>query len=244
MELPRPLRQCVDRLLEKTPLADLQREGKVRHIGLSEVSVEQIQAAREITTIASVQNLYNLTNREAEDVLSYCEANDLAFIPWFPIATGELARPGGPLDTVAKEHDATPAQLALAWLLRRSPVMLPIPGTSRVAHLEEIAQREAAALGRDNSFGAGSGRASQYSSGLGSARSPGQSFSGATRPAQTGARSPAVNQRSSVSQRPASTGSGYRSSSGSRSSAFGGVSSGGSSTRGCRAGSVPWRNAR
>ena len=118
-------------------LADLQREGKVRHIGLSEVSVEQIRAAQEITTIASVQNLYNLTNREAEDVLSYCEANGLAFIPWFPIATGNLARPGGPLDAISTAHGASPAQLALAWLLRRSPVMLPIPGTSSVAHLEE-----------------------------------------------------------------------------------------------------------
>ncbi|GAB3862448.1 aldo/keto reductase [Micromonospora andamanensis] len=118
-------------------LALLREEGKIRHIGLSEVTVDQIEAARRIVPIVSVQNLYNLANRDAEDVLDHCERHDLAFIPWFPIATGELARPGGPLDAVATEHHATPAQLALAWLLRRSPVMLPIPGTSSVAHLEE-----------------------------------------------------------------------------------------------------------
>ncbi len=132
------------RIDAKVPLADqigelllLKEEGKIRHIGLSEVTVEQIEAARQITPIASVQNLYNLVNRKAEDVVTYCEGNDIAFIPWYPIATGELARPGGPLDAISTEHGATPAQLALAWLLRRSPVMLPIPGTSSVAHLEE-----------------------------------------------------------------------------------------------------------
>ncbi len=118
-------------------LVDLQREGKVRHIGLSEVSVEEIRAAGETAEIATVQNLYNLANRKSEDVLDYCERASIGFIPWFPIATGELARPGGPLDGIAQQLDATPAQLALAWLLRRSPVMLPIPGTSSVAHLEE-----------------------------------------------------------------------------------------------------------
>ncbi|MEV6692967.1 aldo/keto reductase [Micromonospora sp. NPDC051196] len=118
-------------------LALLKEEGKIRHIGLSEVTVEQIEAARQIAPIASVQNLYNVANRKAEDVVTYCERNDIAFIPWYPIATGELARPGGPLDAISTEHGATPAQLALAWLLRRSPVMLPIPGTSSVAHLEE-----------------------------------------------------------------------------------------------------------
>ncbi len=118
-------------------LALLQQEGKIRHIGLSQVSVEQLKQAREIATIVSVQNLYNLANRADEDVLDYAEQENIAFIPWFPIATGELAKPGGPLDAVAKEHGATPAQLALAWLLRRSPVMLPIPGTSSIAHLEE-----------------------------------------------------------------------------------------------------------
>ncbi|HEY2671850.1 MAG TPA: aldo/keto reductase [Rugosimonospora sp.] len=118
-------------------LVDLQREGKIRHLGLSNVSVDEIKQVRELTTIVSVQNLYNLGNREHEEVLNYCEAEGIGFIPWFPIATGELARPGGPLDAIAKETGATPAQLALAWLLHRSPVVLPIPGTSSVAHLEE-----------------------------------------------------------------------------------------------------------
>jgi pyridoxine 4-dehydrogenase len=138
-----PLYQ-LHRIDEKVPLEDqlgelalLKQEGKVRHIGLSEVTVEQIEAAQKITPIVSVQNLYNLADRSAEKVLDHCERNDLAFIPWFPIATGNLAKPGGPLDAIATGHDATPAQLALAWLLRRSPVMLPIPGTSSVAHLEE-----------------------------------------------------------------------------------------------------------
>jgi aryl-alcohol dehydrogenase-like predicted oxidoreductase len=118
-------------------LVELQQVGKIRHIGVSEVSVEQLKQAREIAEIVSVQNLYNLTYRKAGTVLDYAEANNIAFIPWFPIATGELARPGGPLDTFAKKHDASPSQLALAWLLRRSPVILPIPGTSSVEHVEE-----------------------------------------------------------------------------------------------------------
>jgi aryl-alcohol dehydrogenase-like predicted oxidoreductase len=118
-------------------LRALQHEGKIRHIGLSEVSVKQIKAARKIADIVSVQNLYNVANRASEDVLELCEKDGIAFIPWFPLATGQLARPGGPLDAIARSHDASPSQLALAWLLRRSPVMLPIPGTSSVAHLEE-----------------------------------------------------------------------------------------------------------
>jgi len=118
-------------------LRELQEEGKIGYIGLSEVSVAQIQAARQIVDIATVQNLYNLTNRHSEDVLDYAEEERIGFIPWFPIATGELARPGGPLDAISAEHGATPAQLALAWLLRRSPVALPIPGTKSVTHLEE-----------------------------------------------------------------------------------------------------------
>lgn len=118
-------------------LVALQQEGKIRHIGLSEVSVDEIRAARKLATIATVQNLYNLANRAAEDVLELCETEDIGFIPWFPMATGKLARAGGPLDVIAQATGATPAQLALAWLLRRSPVMLPIPGTSSVAHLEE-----------------------------------------------------------------------------------------------------------
>lgn len=117
-------------------LADLRAEGKIRHIGLSEVSVEQLQAAQQVTPIASVQNLYNLARRDAEPLLDHCEQHGVAFIPWFPLATGELAADGGPLAEAARRQGATPAQLALAWLLRRSPVMLPIPGTSRVAHLE------------------------------------------------------------------------------------------------------------
>jgi aryl-alcohol dehydrogenase-like predicted oxidoreductase len=113
--------------------------GKIRHIGLSEVGVEQIQAARKIAPIVSVQNLFNLVNRSAEPVLEYCEHEGIAFIPWFPIANRELANPSGPLGSLAAELAATPTQLALAWLLHRSPVMLPIPGTSSLAHLEENA---------------------------------------------------------------------------------------------------------
>jgi len=115
----------------------LQDEGKIRHIGLSEVTVDQIRAAREVAEITTVQNLYNLASRSSEDVLDYCEAEGIGFIPWFPLATGELSKEDGPLAEAAERHDATPSQLALAWLLRRSPVMLPIPGTSRVAHLEQ-----------------------------------------------------------------------------------------------------------
>ena len=118
-------------------LADLQAEGKIRHIGISEVDVDQLAEAQRHPTIVSVQNRYNLADREHEAVLDACEAQGLGFIPWFPVATGDLARAGGPLDQVASAHDASPAQLALAWLLARSPVMLPIPGTSSVAHLEE-----------------------------------------------------------------------------------------------------------
>jgi len=114
-------------------------EGLVRHIGLSEVNVEEIEAAQAAgLTVASVQNEYNLANRQSEQVLSYCTANGIAFVPWFPVASGNLARPGGPLDKVRAQHgQATSAQLALAWLLQRSPAMLPIPGTASVAHLEE-----------------------------------------------------------------------------------------------------------
>jgi pyridoxine 4-dehydrogenase len=114
-------------------------EGLVRHVGLSEVDVEEIQAAQQAgLAIASVQNMYNLTDRQSEEVLTFCTEQGIAFIPWFPIAAGDLARPGGPLDAVARNHPgASTAQLALAWLLRRSPVMLPIPGTSSVAHLED-----------------------------------------------------------------------------------------------------------
>jgi pyridoxine 4-dehydrogenase len=118
-------------------LRDLQEEGKIRHIGLSEVTVAELQAAQAVATIASVQNLYNLANRSAEALLEYAEANGIAFIPWFPLSTGALSGPESPLTEMATELDATPSQLALAWLLKRSPVMLPIPGTSTVAHLED-----------------------------------------------------------------------------------------------------------
>jgi pyridoxine 4-dehydrogenase len=118
-------------------LKALLEEGKVRAVGLSEVSVAEIEAARAIVPIATVQNLYNATNRKSEDVLDYCAAHGIGFIPWFPVAAGDLARRGGPLDALAGSLGISVAQLSLAWLLQRSPVMLPIPGTSKVAHLEE-----------------------------------------------------------------------------------------------------------
>ncbi len=119
------------------PIARLQKQGKIRHIGLSEVTVEEIERARKVVEIVSVQNEYNIGQRKSEAVLDYCEQNSIAFIPWFPVAAGKLAKEGGPLDNAAKQHGATVAQLSLAWLLHRSPVMLPIPGTSSIAHLEE-----------------------------------------------------------------------------------------------------------
>src|ERR687890_1833300 len=118
-------------------MSELRDEGKVRHIGLSEVDVADLRRAQEIVPIASVQNRYNLTDRGSGAVLEACEADGIAFIPWFPLASGTLSRPGGPVDDIASNHDATPGQVALAWLLRRSPVMLPIPGTSSAEHLEE-----------------------------------------------------------------------------------------------------------
>jgi pyridoxine 4-dehydrogenase len=115
----------------------LQSAGKIRFVGLSEVTVEQIEHARKTIQIVSVQNEYNLGNRKSEAVLEYCEREGIAFIPWFPVASGKLAQPGGKLDELAKKHGATASQLSLAWLLHRSPVILPIPGTSSVEHLEE-----------------------------------------------------------------------------------------------------------
>lgn len=112
-------------------------EGKVQAVGLSNVNVAEVIAARAIVPISTVQNRYNLTDRASEDVLEYCEEEGIGFIPWFPVASGNLARSGGPLDTIAKEKSLTVAQLSLAWLLERSPVILPIPGTSSVQHLEE-----------------------------------------------------------------------------------------------------------
>ncbi|MGE2725154.1 aldo/keto reductase [Mycolicibacterium pulveris] len=130
-------------------LVALQQEGKIRHIGLSEVTVEQLEAARKVADIVSVQNMYNLTTRTAEPVLEACEAHGIGFIPWFPLAAGPLAAPDGPLQRIAADHDASPSQLALAWLLKRSPVMLPIPGTSKVAHLEENVAAAAIELSDD-----------------------------------------------------------------------------------------------
>jgi aryl-alcohol dehydrogenase-like predicted oxidoreductase len=118
-------------------IREFQREGKIRHVGLSEVTVEQIKRARKFFDVVSVQNRYNLADLEWENVLDYCDAENIAFIPWFPLATGKLAENGGPLARIAERHHAAPAQVALAWLLKRSNVMLPIPGTSKVKHLEE-----------------------------------------------------------------------------------------------------------
>lgn len=132
------------RIDPKVPLADqvgelakMQSEGKIHHIGLSEVSIAQLVEAQRTATIVTVQNLYNIADRSSEALLEHADANGIGFIPWFPLATGRLAGTGGPLDRIAAELDASPSQLALAWLLKRSPVMLPIPGTSTVAHLDE-----------------------------------------------------------------------------------------------------------
>ncbi len=132
------------RIDAKVPVADqigaltrLQEEGKIRHIGLSEVSVAQIREVQGLADIVTVQNLYNVANRKSEDVLDFCEAEHIGFIPWFPLATGKLASEGGALARAAERLGAKPSQVALAWLLHRSPVMLPIPGTSKVTHLEE-----------------------------------------------------------------------------------------------------------
>lgn len=170
---PEYLRQCVEmslrrlkvdridlyqlhRIDPKVPLAEtlgalqeLRRAGKIRHIGLSEVSVAEIRQARRIVPIVSVQNLYNLGNRQSEAVLDYCANEGLAFIPWFPLGGGDIFRKGGRLDRMARAHGATVAQLALAWLLRRSPVMLPIPGTASPAHLVENVGAVAVRLGRE-----------------------------------------------------------------------------------------------
>ena len=118
-------------------IAAMQKEGLIRHVGLSEVGVEQITAAQKHFKVATVQNLYNLTNRSSEPVLDHCEKHGIGFIPWFPLAAGNLAKPGSKLDAIAHAHNASPGQIALAWLLQRSPVMLPIPGTGKVKHLEE-----------------------------------------------------------------------------------------------------------
>jgi len=132
------------RIDPKTPVEEslgaikkLQKQGKIRHVGLSEVKVPEIEQARKVIDIVSVQNKYNLSDRAHEDVLDYCTRHNIAFIPWFPVAAGKLAQPGGALDAAAKKHNATVSQLSLAWLLHHSPVLLPIPGTSSIQHLEE-----------------------------------------------------------------------------------------------------------
>jgi pyridoxine 4-dehydrogenase len=126
-----------DRDAQFKVIADMQREGLIRHVGLSEVSVDEIKAAQKYFPVVSVQNLYNLVSRQSESVLEYCERENIGFIPWFPLAAGNLANKGGVLDEMSKRLNATPSQIALAWVLKRSPVMLPIPGTSKVKHLEE-----------------------------------------------------------------------------------------------------------
>lgn len=118
-------------------IKQLLNDGVIRHAGLSEVSVADIEAASKVFKVATVQNRYNLVDRGSEEVLDYCEKHGIGFIPWFPLAAGDLARPGSLLDTIAKHHNAVPSQIALAWVLKRSKVLLPIPGTSKVKHLEE-----------------------------------------------------------------------------------------------------------
>jgi len=131
-------------------IAEMQREGLIRHVGLSEVSVEEVQAAGRFFKVATVQNLYNLVNRQSEAVLDHCEKNGIGFIPWYPLAGGPLAKEGGALDTLAKKLGATPSQIALAWVLKRSPVMLPIPGTGKVKHLEENTAAVSVKLGDED----------------------------------------------------------------------------------------------
>jgi pyridoxine 4-dehydrogenase len=130
-------------------LRELQEEGKIRHIGVCNVSVEELQRAQGVVDVVTVQNRYNLADRSGEDVLEACERNGIGFIPWFPLATGDLARSGGPLDELASSHEATPGQLALAWLLARSPIMLPIPGTGSVEHFEENVAAQRTSLDDD-----------------------------------------------------------------------------------------------
>ncbi len=132
------------RIDAKVPVADqigelkmLQDEGVIGHIGLSEVTVAQLQEAQQTAEIVTVQNMYNLTTRSAAELLEHAEKHDIGFIPWFPLATGKLTQGDGPLADIARRHDASPSQIALAWLLQRSPVMLPIPGTSSVDHVED-----------------------------------------------------------------------------------------------------------
>jgi pyridoxine 4-dehydrogenase len=130
-------------------LKELQAEGKIRNVGVSNVSIDQLETARSVVEVVSVQNRFNLTDRDSEDVLEHCEELGIIFIPWWPLSAGSLAEPGGPVDQIVSAHDATPGEVALAWLLARSPVMLPIPGTSSVEHLEENVAAAAVKLSND-----------------------------------------------------------------------------------------------
>lgn len=131
-------------------IADMKKEGLIRHVGLSEVNTEEIEAAQKFFPVATVQNRYNLIERVSENVLDYCAQRNIGFIPWFPLAAGDLAKPGSVLESVARRMKAMPGQIALAWVLKRSPVMLPIPGTSKVKHLEENAAAASIALSDDD----------------------------------------------------------------------------------------------
>jgi aryl-alcohol dehydrogenase-like predicted oxidoreductase len=131
-------------------IADMLKEGLIRHAGLSEVSVADIEEASKYFKVATVQNHYNLTNRKSEDVLDYCEKNGIGFIPWYPLAGGELAKTSGAFADIARKHEATPSQIALAWVLKRSSVMLPIPGTGKVRHLEENVAAAAIDLSKED----------------------------------------------------------------------------------------------
>jgi pyridoxine 4-dehydrogenase len=134
-------------------IGEMLKEGLIAHAGLSEVNVEEIEAARKVFPVATVQNRYNLVDRGSEAVLGYCETHGIGFIPWYPLAAGDLAKPGGTLDTIARKLGAAPSQVALAWVLKRSPVMLPIPGTGNLSHLQENVAAAAIALS-DEDFGA------------------------------------------------------------------------------------------
>jgi len=134
-------------------LAQLRDEGKIRHVGLSNVGVREMEIALDIVPVVSVQNRYNLSDRSSEALLQACEREEVGFIPWFPLATGRLARPGSPLDEIASHHGVTPSQVALAWLLKHSPAMVPIPGTSSVSHLEENVAAAALELTDDEMAG-------------------------------------------------------------------------------------------
>jgi aryl-alcohol dehydrogenase-like predicted oxidoreductase len=140
----------VPRAEQLEAVAAMQRVGLIRHIGLSNVKVDDIKAAQKVFRVATVQNLYNLGDRSSEDVLAYCEEQSIGFIPWYPLAAGKLAHPGSVLDEMAKKRRAAPGQIALAWVLKRSPVMLPIPGTGKVSHLEENVAAAAIDLSDDD----------------------------------------------------------------------------------------------